>query len=138
MTASIRELCTADHHDDPAVIAAWTTNKTPAQVARMLANPHAKLFVALVDGAVAAVGSVQGIAGEEIGLNYVHPSHRFRGVSRALLAAMEQEMRGSGIATGRLISTATAKRFYESAGWVEDGPVDTSWIAPGWPMKKRL
>ena len=29
LTASIIELCAADHGNDPAAIAAWTRNKTP-------------------------------------------------------------------------------------------------------------
>lgn len=109
LTASITELCTADHQGDAAVIAQWTRNKMPAGVAAMLADPTRQLFVAELDGAVAAVGAVTEAA--EVALNYVSPAHRFRGASRALLTAMEAALREGGIAEASLTSTETARRF---------------------------
>ena len=133
---SITELCTLDHKDDPAAIAAWTANKTPAGVRSVLDNPAAQLFVAERDGAVAAVGCVLG--GNEIGLNYVDPAHRFQGVSRALLAAMEQAMREAGCTEGRLKATQTAHAFYRANGWRDAGPLYTGRWIDAWPMVKAL
>ena len=84
LIASITELCTDDHHGDPAAIAAWTANKSPAGIGRWFANPANRLFVAEDGGAVVAVGGFN--SGGEVILNYVAPAARFRGVSRAMLA----------------------------------------------------
>jgi GNAT superfamily N-acetyltransferase len=136
LIASITELCAADHNNDPAAIAAWTANKTHAGVQQMLEKPTNALFVAERDGVVAAVGCV--VNGNEIGLNYVHPAHRFRGVSRALLLAMEDEMRRAGTVEGRLNSSATAHRFYLDAGWTDAGPLYTGRFIDAYRMVKRL
>ena len=58
MTASVTELCSADHHNDPQNIARWVSNRTPAGVAKMLANPAQSFFVAEREGEIAAVGAV--------------------------------------------------------------------------------
>lgn len=136
LTASITELCGLDHGNDPAAIAAWTANKTPEGVRRILENPEVTMFVAERDGVVAAVGCVQG--SNEIGLNYVHPAHRFRGVSRALLAAMEQSMREAGVTEATLKATQTAHEFYRANGWQDAGDLYTGRWIDAWPMRKSL
>ena len=136
LIASITELCVADHRNDPEAIARWTANKTPAGVTAMLNAPGNQLLVAERDGEVAAVGCVMG--GNEIGLNYVHPAHRFKGVSRALLTAMENAMRQAGTAEARLKATTTAHQFYLDAGWSDAGPVYTGRWIDAYPMTKRL
>jgi hypothetical protein len=104
MRASIRRLCPADHGGDPDRIAAWCANKTAARFRRWLADPHTRLFVAELDGRIAAVGSVS--TDGEVLLNYVAPRARFRGASSALLARLEAELAALGHAEGRLESTA--------------------------------
>jgi GNAT superfamily N-acetyltransferase len=136
LTASIRELCAADHRGDPEIIARWTQNKTPEAVGKMLANPTLRMFVAELDGRVAAVGAVT-TAGE-VALNYVAPAFRFRGASKALLAAMETDIHAAGLEEGRLTSTETARRFYASSGWEDSGPRDDDGFVTGYPMRKRL
>ena len=136
LTRSITALCALDHHNDPAAIAAWTSNKTPEGVRRMLENPDVQLYVAEHDGVIAAVGCVQG--GNEIGLNYVHPAHRFVGVSRALLAAMEQSMREAGITEATLNSTQTAHAFYRVNGWHDASDLTSTRFADAVPMHKAL
>jgi GNAT superfamily N-acetyltransferase len=136
LTASIRDLCGADHHDNPEIVARWTANKTIEGVRAMLANPNSRMFVAEREGEVAAVGSILG--DDEIGLNYVHPAHRFRGVSKALLEAMESELRSRGVAEARLVSTTTARRFYLGAGWRDAGPAEDHAGLICYPMRKRL
>ena len=69
--------------------------------------------------AVLAVGSVTDAG--EITLNYVAPDARFRGVSRALLRALEARAAERGNIRCTLTSTETAHRFYRSAGYVDDG-----------------
>lgn len=136
LTASITELCAADHHGDPAIIAGWTRNKTPAEVAKFFDNPELSLFVAERLGEIAAVGGVEHDG--HIRLNYVAPTHRFRGVSKVLLAGMEDALRQRGVTTGKLHSTRTAHAFYQRAGWLDDGVLDTSGRIPGQPMRKAL
>lgn len=135
LIASITELCALDHRNDPERIAGWTANKTPEGVARMLAHAPAML-VAEHEGAVAAVGCL--VADDEIGLNYVAPWARFRGVSKALLAALERAMRARGSTLGRLESTQTAHRFYRDAGWVDVAPLQPGRILKSYRMEKRL
>ncbi len=136
LIASITELCTLDHRNEPAAIAAWTANKTPEGVAAMLADAANQLFVAERAGDLAAVGLVRD--GQEIGLNYVDPAHRFQGVSRALLAAMEAAMHEAGTVESRLKSTVTAHGFYLANGWTDTGPLYTGRFIDAYPMSKPL
>lgn len=136
LKASIIELCADDHHNDPEKLAAWTRNKTPHGVAAMLGSPDLAMFVAARDGAILGVGAVNRAG--EIALNYVAPTARFAGVSRAMLARLEAELVGLGFREGRLEATATARRFYESAGWRPDGPQAEGRKVNGYPMRKRL
>jgi len=136
LTDSITQLCTADHRGDVQIIAGWTRNKTPQSVALMLTNPGLTMFVAEADGVVGAVGAING--DDVIGLNYVAPAMRLRGLSRALLAHMEGEMAARGTRLGRLTSTQTALRFYRACGWQEAGPPETGHNVPGYPMVKQL
>lgn len=136
LTASVRDLCAVDHGNDPDRVARWVANKTIAGVTAMLANPEGRMFVAEHDGTIAAVGAVN-TAGD-VTLNYVDPAHRFTGVSKALLAAMEDDLRTGDVVTGTLVSTRTARRFYESAGWVAaDEPQDHAGMLC-YPMTKTL
>jgi Acetyltransferase (GNAT) domain len=79
---SIVELCEADHKDDRAILARWLENKTVENVLAWINQPDNSLLVAAEDGDVLAVGSVTDSG--TIGLNYVAPEARFKGVSRAL------------------------------------------------------
>jgi GNAT superfamily N-acetyltransferase len=136
LTASITRLCAPDHRDDPGLVASWIANKTPEMVARMLQTPGVHLFVAERDGEVAAVGAI--LRDNEIGLNYVDPAHRFAGVSKALMAGLEDAIRAAGIREARLKSTETAHRFYRSAGWHDTGEPRSDAPLAGWPMSKQL
>ena len=120
LIASITQLCVADHAGDPETIAAWTANKTEQGVRQMLATPGTEMLVAERSGQLVAVGALNGDA---VTLNYVDPAHRRTGVSRLLLAALEQSLVVRGVRMGRLKSTATARNFYRSQGWIEDPPL---------------
>lgn len=133
LIASITELCVADHKNDPAALASWLANKTPEGVGAWFANPANTILVAEHDGAPAACGAFN--TDRKIILNYVSPRHRFAGVSKALLGAMESAL-GPGEAT--LDSTKTARRFYLDAGWREDGPPAPYRLVEGYPMRKLL
>jgi GNAT superfamily N-acetyltransferase len=86
---------------------------------------------------ILAVGSVtdQG----EITLNYVSPDARFRGVTRAMLAALEARALARGNDCCTVVSTETALRLYRAAGYVDDGPPPRKFGTSGsYPMVKRL
>jgi len=133
LIASITELCTSDHHNDPTVLAGWLANKTPEGVAKWFDNPEATIVVAERDGEVAAVGGFN--TSREIILNYVAPAHRFAGISTALLEGMELGL-GPGEAT--LQSTETARRFYKRHGWAESGEGANFAGMSAFPMRKLL
>jgi GNAT superfamily N-acetyltransferase len=134
---SICELCIADHHGDPAILARWLSNKTPEIVGSWIVKPGNSVLVAVEGAAILGVGSVTDDG--EITLNYVSPAARFRGVSRALLGALEVRAIARGNSRCRLISTETARRFYRSAGYVEDGPPQHKFgSASSIPMSRHL
>jgi GNAT superfamily N-acetyltransferase len=116
---SISQLCVADHGNDPAILDAWLANKTPEIVAAWISQNGNSLLVAVESDAILAVGAVTD--GGEITLNYVAPEARFRGVSRALLRALEARAVERDNRRCTLTSTATAHRFYQSAGYSDDG-----------------
>src|SRR5580704_17458920 len=86
MRRSIAELCAADHKGDPAILQRWLSNKTP-EIFKSWIRPDNSLLVAVEDDGILAVGAVTDAG--EITLNYVSPDARFRGVSGALLDALE-------------------------------------------------
>jgi GNAT superfamily N-acetyltransferase len=136
LIGSITELCFEDHKGNAEAIASWTANKTPESVAGWIADQKLTMLVAEHKGEIAAVGALT--APDEIGLNYVAPAHRFMGISRALLKAMETIMRDGGVMDGKLYSSATARQFYRDAGWVDiEGPLSGRLVA-GYAMRKRL
>jgi GNAT superfamily N-acetyltransferase len=120
MRRSITELCVADHRKDAAILARWLSNKTPEVFVSWIAQPDNSLLVAHEDGNILAVGSVTD--GGRITHNYVSPDARFRGVSRALLGALETRAAERGNTRCALTITETARRFYLANGYVEDGP----------------
>ena len=133
LIASITELCIADHKNDPEALASWLANKTPQGISIWFANPANTILVAERNGAIAACGAYN--IERKIILNYVSPKHRFAGVSKALLQAMEQAL-GPGEAT--LDSTLTARLFYLAGGWEEAGPPEPYRFVAGYPMRKML
>lgn len=134
---SIVELCAADHRNDPALLAAWLGDKTPETVAAWMRRVDASYLVAVDQGVVTAVGAVADSG--EILLNYVSPAARFRGASRALLAALETRAAERGATRCTLVSTKTARRFYRARGYEQVGaPVRKFGMDSGYPMSKSL
>jgi GNAT superfamily N-acetyltransferase len=119
------------------LLAQWLVNKTPENVAVWIARPDSSLIVAVENGAIVAVGMVTDAG--EILLNYVSPDARFRGVSRALLAALESRAAERGARQCRLESTETAHRLYCANGYVETGgPTEKFGMSSGYRMAKAL
>lgn len=137
MRRSIAELCLADHRNNSEILERWLGNKTPESFMSWLNQPGNSVLVAVEDGKVLAVGSVTDAG--KINLNYVSPDARFRGVSRALVGALEARAAERGNARCTLISTETARRFYRSCGYFEEGPPNGEFgTAAGYPMAKDL
>ena len=138
MRRSISELCSADHLNDPVILGRWLANKTPEIVASWIRKPGNSVLVAVERGTILAVGSVTDAG--EITLNYVSPDATFRGVSRALLVALETRAQERGNQRCSLLSTTeTAHRFYRSAGYIEDGPPQGKFgTTSSYPMSKEL
>jgi GNAT superfamily N-acetyltransferase len=115
----------------------WLGNKTPEIFVSWVKQPDNSLLVAVEDGSVLAVGSVTDAG--KITLNYVSPDARFRGVSRALLGALEVRAAERGNIRCTLTSTETARRFSQANGYVEDGlPIGEFGMSSGYPMSKLL
>lgn len=134
---SITQLCVADHGNDPAILNAWLANKKPEIVAAWISQSGNSLMLATERDAILAVGSVTDAG--EITLNYVAPDARFRGVSRALLSALEARAAERGNRRCTLTSTETAHRFYRSAGYVDDGaPAGKFGTKASYPMSKMI
>ena len=136
MRRSIAELCVADHQNDAAILARWLANKTPENFIAWIARPSNSMLVAVEGDVILAVGCVTDSG--EITLNYVSPDARFRGISRAMLKALEERARERGNASVRLTSTGTARRFYRAAGYTDDAPAPFKFGMPDYPMSKTL
>ena len=134
---SIAELCELDHRNDPAILARWLGNKTQETFRAWIEQANNSVLVAVENDHILAVGSVTDAG--TIGLNYVSPDARFRGVSRALLGALEMRAAERGNRQCNLTSTETARRFYLSNGYVQNGPaVGGFGTSSGYPMTKVL
>ena len=137
MRRSITELCVADHNNDSKILDGWLANKKQEVFRSWLQQGNQSYLVAVTDGQIVCVGGVTDAG--LITLNYVSPEARFRGVSRAMVAALEQRARARGNRDCTLASTATARRFYLACGYVETGPPDRSFgTESGFPMRKPL
>ena len=100
-----------------------------------LAQPHVIFCVARVNDAVvgcgAAVLAPEGYA--EIKRMFVREAARGHGVGRQVLAFLEEQVRGRGIALTRLetgIYSHDAIRLYERMGYVKIGPFAGYWDDP--------
>jgi GNAT superfamily N-acetyltransferase len=136
MRRSIAELCAPDHRNDPEILRRWLSNKTPDIFKSWIRSGNVLLVV--VEGAsIVAVGRVTDAG--EITLNYVSPDARFRGVSTAMLDALERRARERGNRRCKLNSTETALRFYLARGYAQDGPGEGKFgTNSAYPMSKEL
>lgn len=113
---SIVEACVADHQNDAATLERWLRNKTPVRFRIWLSDPDIFMAVALAQETLCGVGAIR--KSGDLDLCYVHPAWQRRGVGRALLFALEAQGQQWGVRTLRLISTVTARAFYEQHGYV--------------------
>jgi GNAT superfamily N-acetyltransferase len=136
MRRSIVELCVPDHRNDPEILQHWLSNKTP-EIFKSWIRSDDVLLVAVDRAGIVAVGCVTDAG--EITLNYVSPDARFRGVSTAMLDALERRARERGNGRCKLNSTEAALRFYLARGYSQDGPGDGNFgTNSAYPMSKEL
>jgi GNAT superfamily N-acetyltransferase len=133
---SITELCVADHHGDETHIGKWLSNKTLENVARSIGLGY---FIVAEEAGVLLGAAGMNEAGKIV-LNYVSPDARFRGVSKALMRALEAHAAKLGLTECILETSETALRFYLSLGYVK---TDVTYTLPltGMPavvLKKTL
>jgi GNAT superfamily N-acetyltransferase len=133
---SIAELCRKDHHDDPIILGKWLSNKTPDNVLSWITHPDNCVAVATEGARIIGVGAM--MRSGEITLNYVSPDARFRGVSKATLKWLEARALELGNVRCALKSTETARRFYLSNGYVQQGTSTGSSGAKSYAMVKQL
>ncbi|WP_052751754.1 GNAT family N-acetyltransferase [Neorhizobium galegae] len=114
----------------------WLSNKTAENFRRWLNVPDQTLLVAEHHGAICSVGGAT--ESGEITLNYILPDARFRGLSKAMVIALEQILLNRGNLLVRLTSTQTAQRFFHSMGYQDAGPPVFWGRLPGYPMEKIL
>jgi putative acetyltransferase len=118
---SIAECCVVDHHNDPAILGAWLGNKTPQMVESWFVSPTNFSVVAELDGAIAGVALLTGAG--KLALCYVLPEARGRGIGKAMLARVEEQVQCWGVKALQLHSTATGHGFFAGRGYVDAGKV---------------
>ena len=99
----------------PDQIRAWASDDIDPQV---WAGRFAGRFVAVADEAGRAVGFADLEASGHIDRVYVSADHQGRGVARLLLSAVVGEAQRLGVARLFTEASITARRFFESQGFV--------------------
>ncbi len=134
---SIVELCYDDHQGDEATLAIWLANKTPAAFEQWIGSEQNVALVAERDNELIgfALLNLRGT----VALLYVSPQARFSGISKALLAGLEEAALAAEVREVRLNSSATALRFYTRCGYSPTGPSFKAFgIASGYPMSRQM
>lgn len=131
--------CAADYNNDPLIIKEWLANKTPENISQWINSTNNISLVALdtLKGKLSGF-ALMNIKGEIL-LNYVLASHIYKGVGKFLLQEMEQIAKSSGIPALSVVSTITAKNFYERNGFIKSGePEYVGTILGDFPLIKYL
>ncbi len=115
---SIVEVCIADHRNDAPTLERWLRNKTPERFRIWRRAPDNFMAVAVTQDAqtICGVGAVR--QSGDLDLCYVHPSWQRHGIGRLLLLALETHAREWRLPALQLVSTLTARAFYERHGYV--------------------
>jgi GNAT superfamily N-acetyltransferase len=133
---SITECCVEDHENDAQRIAEWLANKTTENVERWIAAEGN--YSVVVEAERGVVGVAMLIRSGELALCYLLPEARFRGLGKAMLAAIEAEARRRGLERVELESTQTAHAFYTRNGYLDCGVGNVRFGSEGFPMSKGL
>ena len=118
LRALVFDLCFADHNNVSELITFRLANKTTSNVRTWIEGAG---FSVITEEQGRPVGVGMVTPSGEITLNYVTPDARFRGVSKAILAALKNHLHQEGGSRVTLSSTQTAHSFYVAAGYVDKG-----------------
>jgi putative acetyltransferase len=138
--ASIQGLCAGEY--TPEQLTARCAGKTADRCRQKMSDPERVTLVAEVSDP--AGSRLAGFASSQddwvVGL-YLHPDYGKQGIGAALLEALEEELRATGVVVAQLFSTMTAATFYRAHGWKSGAPttrlvedVEIACI----PMSKKL
>ena len=116
---SIQMICAPFYNHDKNTILEWLENKTPANVNQWIESQNTYCVVA--EDTEANVIGFSCISGDEIMLLYVTQKALYKGVGKNMLAKLEHHARLLGINKVKVVSSLSAKEFYERNGYVQDG-----------------
>jgi GNAT superfamily N-acetyltransferase len=133
---SISHCCVDDHNNDETILNAWLGNKTPETVASWFGSPANFTVVACEGDAMVGVAMVtrQG----KIVLCHVLPERQFTGVGKAMLAALETQVREWGLRGLQVQSTVTATPFYMRNGYIANGTARSRYGAEAITLSKQF
>ena len=117
---SIRDLCVADHKNDPETLTAWLANKTSQNFLAWLSNPENFCVIAESDSQMLGVGVLR--RDGEILLFYLAPGAQRQGIGTKIHDALERQAIHWELKSLHLDSTALACAFYEALGYRSIGP----------------
>ncbi|MGB5395645.1 MAG: GNAT family N-acetyltransferase [Gammaproteobacteria bacterium] len=133
---SINTICAPFYNDDKETISKWLENKTPANVRKWIESENT-YCIAAEDNENNIVG-FSCISGDEIMLLYVVPEVLYKGVGKHMLARLESYAHFSGITEIKVLSSLSAKAFYERNGYVQNGdPQYVGHILGDFPLIKN-
>ena len=136
LVRSIKEICAPYYENDEETLAQWLDNKTPANVRGWIESDRSYCVVAI--NAPGQVLGFSSISGAEIMLNYVLPEALHQGIGKKMLQALEAQAIASGVDHIHVMSSITAKAFYERNGYVSNGaPRAVGRIIGDFPLIKR-
>ena len=138
MRRSITEVCAPDYDNDQVIISDWLSNKTAENVSNWIRSSRTYSVVGCnQQGEIVGFSSIA-LTGEIL-LNYVLPEALHKGLGKLMLEAMESEVISKGVEEVIVVSSITAKPFYERNGYVKNGePVMVGNLAGDFPLVKRM
>ena len=136
---SITMNCGVDYNSDPQIMEEWLANKTPENISQWISSTNNISLVALDSVKDKFAGFVLMNKDGEVLLNYVLPAYIYKGIGKTLLKKMEHIAKLSGIKALSVVSTITAKNFYEKNGFVKSSePEYVGTILGDFPLVKYL
>lgn len=135
---SIKEICAADYGYDKNILDKWLSNKTADNVRKWILSKD--------NYSIVAINSLNEIVGfslislpGEILLNYVLPEYKNKGVGKKLLAGLESFAKSADLSEITVVSTITAKSFYERNGFEKQAePLYTGNLLSDFPLIKKI
>jgi len=129
--------CVGDHENDPAILAAWTADKTGAGLAVAFAEDGPSWRAAFdAAGIPLAIGMIR--EGGEVCALYVDPARAGEGIGSRVLLALETLAAEREWPVLTLESTAAAREFYRTRGFRDAGAPVVRFGVTAFPMRKAM